>query len=362
MKITSFPTMEQVNEIALDYLGEDYEMGRLSALTEKFVSSDLTRITEELLVDSGLTEVFSEFNGYEEIKKFTEKFFEEDPRLGSSLLFTMNCLEDLELSKAPYACFTLALLSMADDADFYEAGSENIPENSLSLFERSVDLLWSFLGQLLVDKPKSRKEALNLCRVVDLLNLEIDVLTTLGIYSDNSSYLSNFDEWFAGVTEAAEKYLLPEDYEDLSKSTYGETLSAMHASNVDFAWLESVLSDGLTSVLANNEHIPSEVVNRLLKNSNFDRLTLVIHPNADPELAVSVILEILNNEEDIQLLRPWDNFVDDGFNNYNSFSNGKVYPKVIQAISDWCDEEPDGREAVRDFLDSYSDFTLRSST
>ncbi len=184
--------MEQVRKIALEYLSEDYESGEISSITNEFITPDLLRITEEHLVNSGLAEVFQDYSGFLELKKFTENYFEDNSDLGSSLLYTINCLEDLEISKAPYACFALAVLSMAEEK-VYTLGRENISSHALRLFERSIALLWSLLGQLLEAKPKNREETLYLCRIVDLLSQEIEILITLGIYSDNAEYLTSLD-------------------------------------------------------------------------------------------------------------------------------------------------------------------------
>ena len=60
---------------------------------------------------------------------------------------------------------------------------------------------------------------------------------------------------------------------------------------------------------------------------------------------------IHDGESLIHSLNQWDNFRDDGFNNFNSFrSTSKSGKKVLSTIKKWCRNNPDEGEEIHEYL------------
>jgi len=216
-----------------------------------------------------------------------------------------------------------------------------------------IDAVWNEFLKCIISEPE-RNNTLRLCKMLDLVHEFESVMIDLGNYTDNFPPLAGIDYWIGDITELVDKFLTHEDILELSKTAGKPTLVAIFSSVPMASWLASEFEKGWR-FLANNPNLPSQVVNEvLLKREWGISDAVLLHPNADSEIAINWVLEVLDSGDGESLmssLNQWDNFRDDGFNNFNSFrSTSKSGKKVLSAIKKWCRNNPDEGEEIYEML------------
>lgn len=215
-----------------------------------------------------------------------------------------------------------------------------------------VHAIWNEFSESLQGKP-SRENTLKLCRLLDLIYEFQGVMIDLHYFSDNLIPLIGIDYWFDDLTKLVDKYLEHEDILALSNTAGVPTLASMHSSVPSPQWLGEGFLRG-NSFLANNPHLPSDVVNSALEEREWGTSEKVLlHPNANTAEAIDWVIEILESGEGDNLLNAWHwyNVRDDLFNGFNSYeSTSKSGKKVLSAVKKWCKENPDEGQEIYEML------------
>jgi hypothetical protein len=216
-----------------------------------------------------------------------------------------------------------------------------------------VHAIWNEFLKCIISEPE-RENTLRICKILDLVHEFESVMIDLEYFSYNYVPLSGIDFWIGDITELVNNFLTHEDVLDLSKTSGCPPLVTIHSSVPMSSWLACEFEKGWR-FLANNSNLPAEVVNKVLLKKEWGLSDAVLlHPNADSEIAINWVLEVLDSgdgESLINSLSQWDNVRDDGFNNFNSFrSTSKSGKKVLSTIKKWCRNNPDEGEEIYEIL------------
>jgi len=318
------------------------------ALPEAKWSNELTAFTDEYFKQAAISvyskptalEGFDDLdftnainNGLDELERTTSQSYR------ASVLFQM--LLDLEFD------FPLNLV-------FGMAFADGDPEKISETWGHCEYAIWNEFSKCISESP-GKENTLRLCKILDVLYQFALLMIGLGFTSDNAFWLAGIADWFEVVTELVNKFLTHEDILELSIFAHRSPLASMHSSVPTAEWLADEFAKGW-SFLANNPNLPSELVDNALQEKEWASFTapLLLHPNANPEIAINRAIEILESGAGWSLfdsLREWDNTRDDAFENFNSYrSTSQSGRKVLSAIMEWCKKNPDRSEGLLDEL------------
>lgn len=229
-------------------------------------------------------------------------------------------------------------------------------EKTIQTWSYCVEAIWNEFANCLKSKP-GRENTLVICKILDTIDEFESTMINFEFNSHNYIPLAGVDKWLGNITRLADEFLTHEDILELSKTAGKPTLIAMTSNVPESSWLASEFEKGAID-LANNPNLPSITVNESLQKKEWglsDRVLL--HPNANTELAFGWVKEILESddageaEELANSLNEWQNVRDDGFRNFNSFRRtSESGQKILSYIKKWCEDNPVEGEEIYDMF------------